>query len=420
MRLAKVGQRHSVWADCFRLVEMGVEAGFTIPRRTDFRGRTHHLLENHTILKTFKGLGVRDDLIPGMEELGIKTPTAIQQEAIPFLLEDGSDFIAQAQTGTGKTATFGIPVLMGIDPKFRGIQALIVAPTRELAKQIGKQLFRFTKYSAEKIFVEVLTGGDHFDRQCAALQRPTHIVVATPGRLLDLLDRKALSLSSVKVLVLDEADEMLTLGFRKELAEICGITKSRRATWLFSATIPDGVRRLITEYMSPSAHTVKIDQAHVVNRDIAHRFIVVREKEKTARIAEFLKHQGADRGVIFCRTKAGATGLSAELAELGFPVDVLQGDLPQLERDKVLRSFKKGRFQFLIATDVAARGIDVEGLAFVLHHQLPDQIEYYTHRSGRTARAGKKGVSIAFIGHEEKGDITKLAKELGLNFVEMR
>lgn len=355
-----------------------------------------------------------------MEELGIKKPTPVQEEAIPFLLDPGSDFIAQAQTGTGKTAAFGVPVLMQVDPKFKGIQALIVAPTRELAKQIGKQLFRFTKYCTDKIFVEVLTGGDHFDRQCAALQRPTHIVVATPGRLLDLLDRKALSLTSVKTLVLDEADEMLTLGFRKELAQVCEITRSRQATWLFSATIPEGVKRLITDYMSPQAHTVRIDQTHVVNRDIAHRFVVVREKEKTVRIAEFLKSQGEDRGVIFCRTKAGATGLSEELSEKGYPVGVLQGDLPQLERDKVLRSFKKGRFQFLIATDVAARGIDVEGLAFVIHHQLPDQMDYYTHRSGRTGRAGRKGVSIAFIGHEEKGDITKLAKLLGLNFVEMR
>jgi ATP-dependent RNA helicase DeaD len=203
------------------------------------------------------------------------------------------------------------------------------------------------------------------------------------------------------------------------VAQICEITQGRRATWLFSATIPDGVRKLISDYMSPQAHSLKIDQAHVVNRDIAHRFVVVRDKEKTARLADFLKHQGSDRGVIFCRTKLGANTLSEELSLLGYPVDVLQGDLPQLERDKVLRSFKKGRFQFLIATDVAARGIDVEGLAFVIHYQLPDQIEYYTHRSGRTGRAGKKGVSIVFIGHEEKGDITRLAKELGLNFVQM-
>lgn len=359
-------------------------------------------------------------MIQGLEDLGIKSPTAIQREAIPFLLTNGGDFIAQAQTGTGKTAAFGLPLLMKLDPKFRGIQTVVVAPTRELAKQIGKQLFRFTKHCAEKTFVEVLTGGDNIDRQVSALQRPTHVIVATPGRLLDLLERKALSLDSVKLLVLDEADEMLSLGFKKELSQICAITQTRRATWLFSATIPDGVKKLITDYMSPAAHTLRIDQAHVVNRDITHRFIVCRGQDKTDRIAAFLKQHSGDRGVIFCRTKAGAARLAEELTERGFPVGVLQGDLMQLERDKVLRSFRKGRFQFLIATDVAARGIDVEGLAFVIHHQLPDQIDHYTHRSGRTGRAGRSGVSIALIGNDEKPEITKIAKTLGLHFVEVR
>lgn len=371
-------------------------------------------------VKTFKMLGVRADLLQGLEALGIQTPTPVQREAIPFLLTDGRDFIAQAQTGTGKTAAFGIPLLTQIDPQFRGIQAVVVAPTRELAKQIGKQLFRFTKFCTQKIFVEVLTGGDDIDRQTAALQRPTHVVVVTPGRLVDLLDRKALSLDSVKLLVLDEADEMLTLGFRREVSEICTKTQSRKATWLFSATIPDGVRKLITDYMSPQPAVLKIDQSHVVNRDIEHRFMVCPVKEKTARIANFLKRQGEERGVVFCRTKAGAIKLSEELAELGCVAGVLQGDMMQSDRDKVLRSFRKGRFQFLIATDVAARGIDVEGLAFVIHHQLPDQIDYYTHRSGRTGRAGRPGVSIALIGQKEKVDIASLSKALGLSFVELR
>jgi ATP-dependent RNA helicase DeaD len=371
-------------------------------------------------LKTFPDLGVRADLLKGLAELGITSPTPIQREAIPFLLNDGGDFIAQAQTGTGKTAAFGLPLLMRVDPKVRAIQAAVVAPTRELAKQIGKQLFRFTKYCADKTFVEVLTGGDNLDRQAAALQRPTHIVVATPGRLVDLLERKALSLDAVQVLVLDEADEMLTLGFRREVAHICTITQTRRATWLFSATIPEGVQKLISEYMSPRAHTLKIDRAHVVNRDITHRFLVCSVPQKTDCIAALLKQHPEDRGVIFCRTKAGASRLADELKERGFPIGVIQGDLMQVERDKVLRSFRKGRFQFLVATDVAARGIDVEGLAFVIHHQLPDQIEQYTHRSGRTGRAGRSGISIALITREEKPDITGLARALGLNFVEMR
>ncbi len=354
-----------------------------------------------------------------MEELGIKTPTPIQEQSLPFLLTDGGDFIAQAQTGTGKTAAFGIPLLMQIDPENRNIQAVVVAPTRELAKQIGKQLFRFTKHCAKKIFVEVLTGGDKVDRQETALQRPTHAIVVTPGRLIDLLNRKALSLDSVKLLVLDEADEMLNLGFRKEVAEICAQTQARRATWLFSATIPGEVRKLITDYMSPQAHSLRIDKLHVVNRDISHRYIVCPIREKTRRIADFLRRQGEERGVIFCRTKAGANRLFEELAECGYALGVLQGDLMQSERDKVLRSFRKGRFQFLIATDVAARGIDVEGLAFVLHHQLPDQIDYYTHRSGRTGRAGRSGVSIALICHKEKAAIAKLGQTLGLTFREM-
>jgi ATP-dependent RNA helicase DeaD len=201
---------------------------------------------------------------------------------------------------------------------------------------------------------------------------------------------------------------------------VCETTSDRKATWLFSATIPDGVRKLITDYMSPKAHTLKIDQAHVVNRDISHRFITIRGPEKSARVVQFLERQRTDRGVIFCRTKMGATRLAEELKAQGLPVGILQGDLPQLDRDKVLRSFKKGRFQFLIATDVAARGIDIAGLAFVVHYQLPDQSEHYTHRSGRTARAGNKGVSIVFITQDERVELNQLAKKLGLNFTEMR
>jgi ATP-dependent RNA helicase DeaD len=266
----------------------------------------------------------------------------------------------------------------------------------------------------------VLTGGDKIDRQVEALQRPTHAIVVTPGRLLDLLDRGALTLEAAKILVLDEADEMLNLGFRREVSAICEQTKRREATWLFSATIPRGVRQLITDYMSPQAHSIQIDHRHVVNRDISHHFMVCQIKEKDGRIDDFLRAQGEDRGVVFCRTRAGAIRLFEELRGRGQPVGVLQGDLMQTERDKVLRSFRKGRFQFLIATDVAARGIDVEGLAFVLHHQLPEKVEYYTHRSGRTGRAGRTGVSIALICPNERQEIAKLGQTLSLTFHEMR
>ncbi len=369
-------------------------------------------------MKTFTELGIPENLIQGIAELGIQRPTAIQLRAIPFLLADGGDLIAQAQTGTGKTAAFGLPLLMKVDPKTPQVQGVIVAPTRELAKQIGKQLFRFTKYS-EKVFVEVLCGGDNFARQVEKLRRPTHIVVVTPGRLVDLVHKKALTLEHVKHLILDEADEMLSMGFKDELSKIFGFTKNRTSTWLFSATIPDGVNRLISDYMSEAPHVIKIDKAHVVNPDITHQFKACQRSEKTEFIASFLRKQNDKRGVIFCRTKAGANTLTKELAAKGFSVDVLQGDLMQKERDKVMRAFKKERVQFLVATDVAARGIDVEGLSFVIHHQLPEQEEYFTHRSGRTARAGKKGISLVLIEPRERNKLSHLAKQFDLQFREL-
>ena len=371
-------------------------------------------------MNDFTELGVRDDLVRGITDLGILKPTEIQRKAIPHLLKNASDFIAQAQTGTGKTAAFGLPLLTRIDPKSKVIQGLILAPTRELAKQIGKQLFRYTKYCDRKIFTEVLAGGDPIDRQAAALKRPTHIVVATPGRLLDLIKREALKLSSVKFLILDEADEMLSMGFKKELTQVFGLTRQRGSTWLFSATFPDALNALVQDCMGPEPHVMKIDKAHVVNRDIKHQFAVCSRDEKTEFIADFLGRKKKERGLIFCRTKEGAITLGNQLSKMGFAVAVMQGDLTQKERDTIMRSFKKERFQFLIATDVAARGIDVEGLTFVIHHQLPEQTEYYTHRSGRTARAGKTGISVVLIDPRERKKITRLEKELGLSFKQLQ
>lgn len=367
----------------------------------------------------FNELGVPADMIKGLEELGINTPTEIQTKVIPFLLRDGGDLIAQAQTGTGKTAAFGLPLLTKIDPKVNAIQGLVIAPTRELAKQIGKQLFRFTKYT-EKMFIEVVCGGDKIDKQEESLRRPTHIVVATPGRLLDLIERRALRLDAVRHLVLDEADEMLSMGFKKELDEILRLTVQRSSTWLFSATFPDAIQALIKGCMSPEAHSIQIDVANVVNRDIEHRYALCRHEEKTPFVTAFLKRQREARGLVFCRTRADAIALGHELTALGLPVAVLQGDLPQLERDKVMRAFKKNRVRFVVATDVAARGLDVAGLTFVVHHTLPDQPASYTHRSGRTARAGKKGVSIALVHPKEKWKLEELGTRLRVSFSEYR
>lgn len=367
-------------------------------------------------MSDFKSLGIPADLIKGLDELGIRKPTPVQKQSIPYLMEKGHDFVAQAQTGTGKTAAFGLPVLTKINPAKKQIQTLILAPTRELAKQIHKALFKFTKYADHRIFLEVVAGGDKIDVQVSRLQRPTHILVATPGRLYDLLKRKAVSLDAVEYLILDEADEMLSMGFKDQIKTAIELTQSRKATWLFSATFPRVIRDLIKFCMSPDPKTVKIDTKNVVNRDIDHRYAVCVKEDKTDFIDEFLHRQGQKRGLIFTRTRDGADILGKKLANRGHSVGVLQGDLTQLERDKVMRAFKKERTQFLVATDVAARGIDVEGLSFVVHHQLPEQIDYYTHRSGRTARAGKKGTSLVLVDPREKKKLKQFSHALGIHF----
>ncbi|MEK6232896.1 MAG: DEAD/DEAH box helicase, partial [Luteolibacter sp.] len=277
-------------------------------------------------MSDFRELGIPADLVKGLVELGIVTPTEVQARSIPFLMKNGGDFCAQAQTGTGKTAAFGLPLLTKVDPKKSHIQGLVIAPTRELAKQIAKQLFRYTKYS-EKIFVEVLSGGEPMDGQIVRLKRPTHIVVATPGRLLDLLRKKALTLVNVKHLVLDDADEMLSLGFKKDLVSIFGLTRGRRSTWLFSATFPDSIQSLVKGAMPGQPEILTVDKAHVVNQNIDHRYAVCGKDEKNEFITEFLGRRGEERGLIFVRTKAGAVALGRQLEKLGFPVDVIQGDL---------------------------------------------------------------------------------------------
>ena len=367
-------------------------------------------------MSLFSKLGVPEDLVRGLDALGISTPTSIQESAIPFLIKNGGDLVAQAQTGTGKTAAFGLPLLTKINPADPTLQGLVLSPTRELAKQIGKHLFQYTKFSREKIFVEVTGGGDKIGLQVARLQRPTHIVVATPGRLFDLLELGALRLDTVKHLVLDEADEMLSMGFRKEIVRIVEMTTSRRSTWLFSATFPEKIQRLVADSMSAAPKVIKVEKAQVVNRNISHRFVICAREEKDDWVANFLLTQETERGMIFCRTRAGAIRLGSELAKRGIPADVLQGDLSQKDRDKVMRAFKKERTRFLIATDVAARGIDVEGLSFVIHRQLPEARQYYTHRAGRTARAGRTGFSICLIEPGERRNITELERELGLTF----
>jgi ATP-dependent RNA helicase DeaD len=369
---------------------------------------------------TFSSLGIRKGYIKSINELGIKIPSEIQEKAIPILLRDKTDFIGLAQTGTGKTAAFGLPILHKINVKSNKIQALILSPTRELVQQIKRQLFKFTKYSEERIFVEAVYGGEHIGLQINNLKRTTHIVVATPGRLVDLIERGDIDIRSVQTVVLDEADEMLSMGFKEELNKILSATKKGdRSTWLFSATMPDEIKRIVKVYMHPDAPRIEVNKGSSVNGNIKHQYVRTTIKDKTDHIVAFLDKRESQRGIIFCRTKAGTQSLCTQLIEKGFSTGALEGDMQQREREKVMRAFKNKSLQYLVSTDVSARGIDVKDLEFVIHHQLPEKLEYYTHRSGRTARGGRSGISIAFILPIEVEKIHYIQKKLNIKFKEV-
>ncbi len=368
---------------------------------------------------TFLELGVSKDFDKGLKEMGIITPTKIQEQAIPILLADEIDFIGKAQTGTGKTAAFGIPLLSKIDTKKPYVQALVLAPTRELGQQIAKQFFKFTKYT-DRIFTESVYGGEKIERQISRLRRPTHIIVATPGRLVDLIEKKVVDISKIGTIVMDEADEMLSMGFKKDLTTILSKTKGHRNIWLFSATIPSSLNDIINTYVSKNAVRVSIDKNDAVNKNIDHQFVMGEESSKLDTLTYFLKTQKGNRGIVFTRTKVAARTLAKQLKTKNYDIGLLEGEMTQKERDKVMRAFRNKTLQLLVSTDVAARGIDVANLAFVVHYQLPDQVEYYTHRSGRTARAGKTGLSLALIHKSELKTIKSIEKELGIRFSQVR
>ena len=370
-------------------------------------------------MENFKQLGVNSNLVKALDEIEITKPTEIQSLVIPYLLKNNTDFIGQAQTGTGKTVAFGIPLLQRIKPSDKNIQVLVLAPTRELCQQIAKQIFKMTRYT-EKVFAEAVYGGEKIDIQIARLQRPTQVVVATPGRLMDLLERKALDISKVKTIVLDEADEMLSMGFKDAIDEIIGQIHPENIKWLFTATIPDALKRLTERYMAPDVYKVSVSKTEVVNNKIEHQFFICEPKFKFDYVLKFLESQGAARGIVFCRTKDDTQMVAKRLKAKNVLADAIHGDLEQRDRDKVMRAFKNKKVQVLVATDISARGIDIEGLSYVVHYQLPDQIEYYTHRSGRTARAGKRGISIAFVNSDDLKIIRVIEKNLNIKFLKIK
>jgi len=366
-------------------------------------------------LSTFSNLGLSNALIDVLNNLGFTTPTPVQEQAIPLLLSDTPiDFIGLAQTGTGKTAAFGLPLIDLIDSDNRSVQALILAPTRELVQQTAKQVAQFAK-GVKGVNVEVVFGGAAITNQISALRKPTQIVIATPGRLIDLIKRKAIKLDQVQYVVLDEADEMLNMGFKEDIDQILSFTPEKRVTWLFSATMPKEIRRIVTKYMKTPVE-VSVNSKEQSNKDITHKYVITKSSNKVPAIRRFMDIQSDMRGVLFCRTKRETQQIADDLGHLGYGVEALHGDLSQGQRDAVMKRFKTRSMQLLIATDVAARGIDVNDLTHVMHHTLPDQLESYTHRSGRTGRAGKKGTSIAFITPREGRRINEIEKRINIKF----
>lgn len=366
-------------------------------------------------MKSFKELGVSEPFLKALDAQGVSRPTEIQLKSIPFLIENGTDFIGQAQTGTGKTLAFGVPILHRVDKEISKPQAIILAPTRELCQQIQKQLFKLTKFY-KGVFTEVIVGGENIDAQIYALTRPTQIIVATPGRLLDIIDRGAIELQDVETIILDEADEMISMGFKKDLETILRKSEGYRSVWLFSATFPDNLKELIQKFVSKDVKKEVVEKETIVNKAIAHEFVVCEKERKLQTLIEYVNIHGNDTGIVFCRTKAVTQQLAKQLKAKNFSIVEIHGDLQQRDREKALRIFKTNKAQLLITTDISARGIDVDDVNFVVHYDLPDQIEYYTHRSGRTARAGKKGMSLSIIQGNQVKKIRAIESQLKIKF----
>ncbi|NBP67584.1 MAG: DEAD/DEAH box helicase [Cytophagia bacterium] len=366
-------------------------------------------------MSTFQALGLSQALVETITKMGFESPTPIQEKAIPVLLEgDGRDMVALAQTGTGKTAAFGLPLIELLDEEVRTTQALVLAPTRELCLQITNDLENFSK-NVKPLNIVAIYGGASIMEQIKKVKRGAHIVVATPGRLMDMMERKAVNISSIRFVVLDEADEMLNMGFKEDIDTILADTPETKNVWLFSATMPREVRAIASHYMTDPAE-VTMGTKNQGNVNIEHQYVLVDERDRYPALKRIVDYNLDIFAVIFCRTKIDTQKVAESLIKDGYNADALHGDLTQQQRDKVMRNFKEKTLQFLVATDVAARGIDVSNITHVIHMNLPDEIEFYTHRSGRTARAGKKGISIAIITKREVGKIRQIEKVVNTKF----
>jgi ATP-dependent RNA helicase DeaD len=366
-------------------------------------------------MNPFIQLGIRHDIVNAISELGFENPTPIQEQSIPVLLTGSNDFVGLAQTGTGKTAAFGLPLLELLDFEENHPQALILCPTRELCLQITNDLKNYAK-NMRNVNVVAVYGGASISDQLHQIRRGVQIVVATPGRMLDIINRKAINFSKVGFVVLDEADEMLNMGFQEDIDSILSTTPDEKKTWLFSATMPSEVRRIAKKYMT-DPFELTMGTKNTGNENIEHEYYIIRARDKYAAFKRIVDFNPEIFGIVFCRTKIETQEIAEALIKDGYNADSLHGDLSQQQRDKVMKRYRERSLQLLIATDVAARGIDVNDVTHVINYSLPDEIENYTHRSGRTARAGKTGVSISIINGKEIGKIRQIEKTLGKRFV---
>jgi len=365
-------------------------------------------------MNPFSTLGIRHDIVNAITELGFENPTPIQEQSIPVLLSGSNDFVGLAQTGTGKTAAFGLPLLELLDFEENYPQALILCPTRELCLQITSDINNYAK-NMKNVHVVAVYGGANISDQLRQIKRGVQIVVATPGRMLDIINRKAIDFSQVQFVVLDEADEMLNMGFQEDIDSILSTTPEDKKTWLFSATMPTEVRRIAKKYMT-DPFELTMGTKNTGNVNIEHEYYIVKARDKYAAFKRIVDFNPEIFGIVFCRTKIETQEIAESLMKDGYNADALHGDLSQQQRDKVMKRYRDRSLQLLIATDVAARGIDVNDVTHVINYSLPDEIENYTHRSGRTGRAGKTGISIAIINSKELGKIRHIERTIGKQF----
>lgn len=361
-------------------------------------------------MEGFRALGLSDEILDALEKKGYETPTPIQQQTIPLLLNGDLDIVGQAQTGTGKTAAFGLPILERFDPSQKSVQALILAPTRELAIQVAEEIKSFK--GNKRIWITTVYGGAPISQQMRELEKGTHVVVGTPGRVIDLIERKKLILDEVKYVVLDEADEMLNMGFIDDIELILKSCAPSRRMLLFSATMPDRILSLAKRYMG-KYDMVRIAKQEITNVNIEQSYFEVPDKDRFDALCRVLDVEEDFYGIIFCNTKAEVVEISNHLNDKGYSADALHGDIQQNLREKVVKQFKTNKFGVLVATDVAARGIDISDLTHVINYGLPQDPESYVHRIGRTGRAGKLGKAIAIISPSEKRKllfVEKIAK----------